>query len=455
MRKVGIIVSYGPEAVYRRKRCVGKYLISTGVAAIVLALCVGWLAHGAAAQIDGAPSDGPLTIRQCLSKARTSVAPVGQALIKDKVIEKNLLPTMVTNDMCEDILRRAPDGTEVQTLIVAQNYMQEIKLIENSIRGAAGEDTARSRDRHYFGDRSLISARTMVQANRSAAQQYHDGETPSGGGGNEMRETPSGGGANETRVRSIRRKSAGVSASAASVVTKDDASIAWMLNRIETAALKEGLSRPDAVRSARCGLEEALLNATSEELSHRDLIKVNFHQTPKVMEYGDTIKVKLRASGHIRELSENLEGQYEKVAKVSEAEEGCVGFTELMKAHLFDRRFTVDLRQGQETRPITRDTTWTWEVTANTEGKNSLDLFLGNVLKRGEMEMTPHWLEQSPVRHEVITVKVSPLREESKLAVRNWQWLLPIGIALAAAIWLVMMFRKRGQQRQRDTSGEG
>jgi len=51
-----------------------------------------------------------------------------------------------------------------------------------------------------------------------------------------------------------------------------------------------------------------------------------------------------------------------------------------------------------------------------------------------------------------ITVKVNPLG----FVDRNWQWLLPMGIALAAAAtWLVWMFRKREQQRPSEPSGEG
>jgi hypothetical protein len=343
----------------------------------------------------------------------------------------------VTNVLCEDILKRAPDGSSVQTLVAAQNYLQEIKLIENSIHGAAAEAAARGSDRHLFGHESLVSARVMAQTDKTPAQQqYPDDETPSGDG------------SDETGVKPIRTDAASVSATAASAVAKSNASIAGMLKEIEAAASKEGLSRSEAARGARCGLEAALLDAISKELFQRQYIKVSPDPTPKEIEYGDTITVKLLVSGDVRGLYEKLAGQYEKVAEASEAEEGCVVVLKSMKARLWDRSFDIEPHQGQAMRPITHDTTWSWDVTAKAEGKNSVDLFVGHVLQLGEMEVTPHWVEPSPVRHATITVKVNPLGKESNLIGRNWQWLLPVGIALAAAAtWLVRMLRKREHDR--------
>jgi hypothetical protein len=161
-------------------------------------------------------------------------------------------------------------------------------------------------------------------------------------------------------------------------------------------------------------------------------------------------------SGDVSELYKNLEGEYEKVAEASEAEEGCVDFTARVNAHLFDDSFSIDPNQDQERRSITQDTIWSWDVTANAEGKNSVDLLVGHVLQRGELEVTSHWVEPPPVPHAVITVKVNPLGEASNLIGSNWQWLLPVGIALAAAAtWLVGMFRKREQQRPSQPPDEG
>lgn len=334
-----MLKSCDPELFYRRRQYVGKYLVDLGVAAALMALCVGWPVSDAAAQTNDRPEDSTLTVRECLSEANTSVGPTGQALMKEGVIEENLLSTMITNSMCEDTLKRAPNGKPVQMLVAAQNYIQEIELIEDSIRGAAREGPAKASDRQLIGEESLVSARVRLQANEGPTQrQYSDDETPSGGGGK------------ATSVKPIRREAANVSAAA--TVAVSNASIRDRLDQIEAAALKEGASRSEAARSARCGLEESLLNAISKELSRGEYIKVNPDQPPKEMESGDTVTIELLVSGEVRGLYDKLEGQYEKVAEASEAEEGCVNFIEKMKAHLFDRRFVIDPHQGQETRPL-------------------------------------------------------------------------------------------------------
>lgn len=433
---VRILKSCGPELFCHRRRHIGKYLIGIGVAAALMALCVGWLVHDVAAQTNDVTDDGTLTVAECLSEVSASVGPVGQVFIKEGIIEENLLSTMVTNGMCEDMLERAPDGKSVQTLVAAQNYIQEIKLIEHSIRGAAGEAAAKGSDRHLFGDESLVLARVVAQADESPAQQQYSDD--------------------ETEVKPIRREAANVSETAEAVVANSDASIASMLNQIEAASLKEGASRSEAAAEARCGLEKSLLNAISKELSQGQLIKVSPDPTPKEMEYGDTVTVKLFVSGEVRGLYGKLERQYEKVTEASEAEDGCVNFIKSMKADLVDRRFAVDPHQGSLVRRITRDTRWGWDITANAEGKNGVDLFVGHVLQLGEVKLKPQWVEPAPVRHATITVTVSPLREISNFVVRNWRWLVPVGLALtAAAIWLVGMLKKREQQRPSEPGDEG
>jgi hypothetical protein len=260
-----------------------------------------------------------------------------------------------------------------------------------------------------------------------------------GGGGG-------GGGTGGTTVSGDRRQAAQASAMAAAAVAEGDASIADMLYRLEAAGLNEGLSRSEAAHSARCALEEAQLNVISKKLSQGQYMKLGPDPTPKEMEYEDTVTIKLLVSGDVGGLYEELERKYEKVAEASEAEEGCVDFNARMSARIHDESFSIDPNQGQEMRSITHDTIWSWEVTANAEGKNIVDLLVGHVLQRGELESTPHWV--LPVPRAVITVKVNPLGDASNLIGSNWQWLLPVGIALAAAAtWLVWMLRKREQDR--------
>src|SRR5215212_9266407 len=135
-----------PVRFCRRRRYIGRCLI--GVAVALMALCVCSIVYEVSAKTNDAADDGTLTVGQCLSEVSTSVGPVGEAFIKEGIIAETLLSTKVTDDMCKDMLERAPDGTLVQTLVAAQNYIQEIKLIENSIREAEGEAAARENDLH-------------------------------------------------------------------------------------------------------------------------------------------------------------------------------------------------------------------------------------------------------------------------------------------------------------------
>jgi hypothetical protein len=449
-----------------------------------MALCVGWLVYDVAAQTNDATDDGTLTVGKCLANANISeaaakgtnrhlfgdealvalrlgeeaddiaahaqypVGPVEEALIKEDIIAETLLPAKITDGMCEDMLERAPDGTLVQSLVAAQNYIQEIKLIENSILEAEGEAAAKGNDRHPSSVSFILARATAETIEGPAQAQYppSDGNSTStatatstatsnaGGGGG-------GGGTGETTVSGERRQAAQASAMAAAAVAEGDASIADMLNRLEAAGLSEGLSRSEAAHSARCALEEAQLNVISKKLSQGQYMKVSPDQTPKEMEYEHSVTIKLLVSGDVGGLYEELGRKYEKIAEASEAEKGCVLFVKSMSARLLERDFAVDPHQSHETRPITRDTTWSWDVTANSKGKNSMDLFVGHVLQSGELELRPHWVEPAPVRHAVITVNARPLRDKS-----NWLWLLPIGVALAvAATWLVVMLRKNEQ----------
>jgi hypothetical protein len=286
--------------------------------------------------------------------------------------------------------------------------------------------------------------RSVAQADESAAeQQYGDDETPSGGGGD------------GAGVRPSMRQAATASSVAAAVVAEGDASIADMLDQIEAALMEKGTPRSEAVSEARCGLEEALLNAVSKEISRGESIRVSPDPVPKEIEYGATIPVKLFISDDIRNIYEKLEGKYDEVAKSSEAKDGCVHLDRSVKAALHAYSFGVNSHQGSLIRPITHDTTWRWELTANTEGKNNVDVLLGHVLQHAELELQPQWV-QPALLDATINVKAKPLAEASNPVYRNWWWLLPVGIALTVAVaWLVGMLRKREQRHPSDPGGHG
>jgi hypothetical protein len=227
---------------------------------------------------------------------------------------------------------------------------------------------------------------------------------------------------------------------------------------IEAAYFREGESRSAAPAAAHCGLEQALLTAISKELSQGESIRAHRDPTAKEMEYGDTVTVKLFISAAISEAYDRLERQYEKVDEASEAPRGgCVQLTKLVQAKVLTRRFAISSHQDHDASirgRITRDTTWSWELTANREGKNIVVLELGHVLPRGGEELKPVWLD--PPLHATITIKAEPLAKASNPVERNSRWLLPVGIVLTvAATLLVGMLRKREQRRQSEPGDEG
>src|SRR5919112_1648466 len=130
-----------PEPSRRRRWYIGKYLIGIGVAATLMALCVGWPIYDAVAQAN----DGTLTVEECLAEGNASIDPIAEELIKEGIIGENLLSTKVTDGMCEDVLQRAPDDTPVQRLLTAQNYTQEKHPTESGLREAAAKGTGAQR----------------------------------------------------------------------------------------------------------------------------------------------------------------------------------------------------------------------------------------------------------------------------------------------------------------------
>jgi hypothetical protein len=107
------------------------HILSIGAAAVVVvALCLGWPVYNSAAQIDDAADNDTLTVEQCVDVTADSADPVEEVLIEENLIDEGLLQTKVTNDICKDMLEPISDATPVQRLLAAQNYIQEIELIE-------------------------------------------------------------------------------------------------------------------------------------------------------------------------------------------------------------------------------------------------------------------------------------------------------------------------------------
>ena len=228
--------------------------------------------------------------------------------------------------------------------------------------------------------------------------------------------------------------------------TDSDASIAERLNQKEDAGMKAGASQPEAAAGSRCSLELELLGSASKKL-YRGKFRIS-PVMPKEMQHGDTKTVKLFVSGTTKDVYEELVRQYEEVAEASSAKDQCVGVTSHMKAILTGRGFDISPLQGHDSlvRPITQSTSWGWDITASTEGNHPLHLSLGQELRQAGEESNFNWIEPSPL-DKTITVRATLLQKVSDAAGRNWQWLLPPGVVLTAAVWLARMLWKKHQQR--------
>jgi hypothetical protein len=315
----------GLELFYRSSQYAGKYLVGTGVA-VVVALCVGYPIYAAVAQTSDATDDGTLTVEECLGDTNASIDPIAEDLIEQGIIAEDLLPTKVTDGMCEEMLEQAADGTPVGRLVAAQNYVQDIKLIEYTISEATGQAAAKGTDakgpdHHLLADKPLVLPRwTVLGANqRAAVAQYGapgggggadpgDGTDPGGGaapGGGGGGADPGGGGGADpgggggaypgdgtdpgggaapggdgTGVTATPR-AATAEQIAAAVVTESDAPIADILDQIEADLIAKGTPRSEAVVAARCGLETALLNATIQKISRGGQLRLDPIRHPK------------------------------------------------------------------------------------------------------------------------------------------------------------------------------
>src|SRR5918994_902988 len=266
-----------------------RNLLGTGAAAVVVvALSGGWLVYDAVAQVDDAPDAGILTVGQCID-ASASFRPVEETLVKEAIIEKDLLQTNMTSGMCEDMLERTPDGTPARMLVAAQNYVQEIDLIEGAMRRAASPAAAKGADRDSLAAEPSGVAATLVALVQSTAEPSLEEASPATAppeptaepspeptaepspeqpAGPELPASASATASPEPSAEpapeqptpdsegdesdvAVRTEQA---AAAASVGEDDDASIAERLREKETAAMKEGASAPEAAAGARCGV---------------------------------------------------------------------------------------------------------------------------------------------------------------------------------------------------------
>src|SRR5215211_895602 len=283
-------------------------LFSPGAAAVVvaMALCWVWPVYDSVAQVDGAADDDILTVGRCIGSEAT-IGPLEETLIKEDIIEKDLLQTEVTNVMCKDMLEPAPDGAPLEKLTAAQNYIQEIKLIKGAMEEARNGAAVRGTDWHSSSDDSLVMFQAIGQTSEEVAThaQYHEGPgSPSASAS-----------ADETvRVEPEERQAAAVAD--AGEDTAD--SISERLRKKEDAAEDTGADPLEAPAGARCGVEVDAFDAGMNRIEDRGLFEV----TPDIPE-----EIRLREPQEAEEaglqVSPVTKKEFREIKREQEAIEGA------------------------------------------------------------------------------------------------------------------------------------
>jgi hypothetical protein len=395
----------------RMRPYIVRHLLGIGAAAGVVAavaLCGGWPVYEGVAQVDAAADDAILTVGQCI-EANASVGPLEEVLIKEDIIEDDLLQTKVTNGMCEDMLDGTPDGTLVRRLVAAQSYIQEIELIEGAMRKAADEAAARGPDWYSSSDESLVLFRAVAQTSEQLpAQAQYDGRGDVGAGG-------AGTGGVEPRKRQA--------AAAASVGEDNDASIAERLRQKEAAAINAGATVPEARAGARCSTE---VEVSDDELEKGKGLYEIIPQIPEEMRLREKEQAGLLVSPVTKRRFEEIRQKHGVIDEESESGIGCVELVDRMKAQLvpldleglgIDRHHPDDIRDLSSN----KDIRWGWDIIARQRGNLKLLLDLRYAISREggqEFRLVP----QSPVYEGAI--RVTPLQSGSnqEATERPWWW---------------------------------
>jgi hypothetical protein len=395
---------------FRRMRpYVGRHLLGIGTAAVVVViLCVGWPVYHSVAQTNDAPTDATLTVGQCIGANATTIDPLEETLIKEDVIEENLLQSKLTNSMCEDMLAPISDGTPAQKLLTAQNYMQEINLIERSMRKAAAEEAAtRGPDWYSSSDESLIRFRTIAQTSQQvpARAQYGAG----GGAG-------AGGGYGTGSVELSKQQAA----AAASAGEGGDASIAERLHQKEEAAINAGASVPEAKASARCSTE---VEVSDEELKKFKGMYEIKPQMPEEIRLRKTQQVGLLVSPATKKRFEEIRRNHGSINEQSTSGIGCVELVDRMKAQLVPldlEGLRIYPRHPNDIRELSShlDTRWGWDIYARQPGNLELLLDLRYPISREGQEF--RLVPESPVYDGVIRVTMLQSGSSEEATERPW-----------------------------------
>ncbi len=363
--------------VFRRMRSyvIRRLFGPAAAVAVVAALCLGC----------NPADDVTLTVGQCIGDNATN-GPVEEALIKEDIIEENLLETKVTKVVCEDMLKPISGSTRLQKLAAAQRYIQEIKLIEGTMRKAAAEQAARAPYGYSSSDESLMLFGAIAQSSEQvAAQAQYDDAID----GIEPRELQA--------------------AAAARVGENNVGSIAKRVRQKEATATNAGATEPEARAAARCSTE---IEVSDEEVKKIVAGQVEIiPQMPKKIPLGEIKRAGLLVSPVPQQRSREISQKQEDIEKASKSTFGCGYLTDRMKAELVllelealgvHRRHQDDIQELSSHQEVK----WSWKVSGRQAGNAEVLLNLSYELSQEGPEF--RGIPQSPVYDEPIRVTRQP-----------------------------------------------
>ena len=369
---------------------------------VAIALCLGWPVYDSVAQVDGAADDAILTVGRCIGSEAT-IGPLEETLIKEAIIEKDLLQTEVTNVMCKDMLEPASDDAPLEKLTAAQNYIQEIKLIKGAMEEAADEAAVRGTDWYPPSDDSLVMFRTIGQTSEevvAAHAQYPDGSIPP---------VPS---PPPVPLPPVPRAQPAVAA--ANVGEDNAAPLSERLRQKEAAAKNAGADLPEARAGARCSVEVDAFDAGMKRIEDQGLFKVT-PDIPEEIRFRETEEAGLLVEPVTKKEFQEIKREQEAIEGASESAVGCVTLTDRMMAELQPVSDFGALKivpgQGADIQRLSdsSDTSWRWDIQGRQAGSPKLWLDLKYEISQEDQQfrLTPG----SPVYDEQIKVTSSPAPE--------------------------------------------
>ena len=411
---------------------------------VVVALCLGWPVNDGVTQADDAANDAILTVGTCIG-ANAKGGSLEEALVKEDIIEEDLLQTKVTNGMCKEMLEPIPDGTPVRQLLAAQNYIQEINLIEGAMSKAADEAATRGTDakgpdHHFLADKPLVLPMWTVlgATQRATVARYspRSASPPAGGGSATPIPSPSspepttppspepttppspapaGGGGGSAPPGGDGMGGVDLSkrqaAAAASAGEDHDASITERLRKKVAALKKAGTSGPEAAAGASCSLS---VNILDEELDKGEGLYHIIPQMPKKIGQGVTKPAGLLVTPATKERFQEIRRKHGAVAEASQSDTGCVRLTDRMEATLISfssEGLDVDRQQLDDILRLSsnRSTRWGWDMTAHQTGELNIVLDLRYTISWKSLEFRE--IPDSPVYEGAI--KATPPESDS------------------------------------------